>query len=221
MVAFEITSLAIVVAGLTVTLIGRAGRTAAWLAAVVIAALMIAEYAVASAGVLREWTRRPPPLIVATALPILLALVTALSRTGQRIAESASFAAIIGIQAFRLLLELVMHQAAMSGLMPIEMSYSGRNIDILTGVLAIPVALAALRSRAPRWLIVAWNVIGTLTLVNIVGVAIAATPVFAAFGQDHLNTWVADAPYVFLPTVLVPAAAFGHALTWRKLAMNA
>ena len=109
----------------------------------------------------------------------------------------------------------------MSGLMPIEMSYSGRNIDILTGVLAIPVALAALRSRAPRWLIVAWNVIGTLTLVNIVGVAIAATPVFAAFGQDHLNTWVADAPYVFLPTVLVPAAAFGHALTWRKLAMNA
>jgi hypothetical protein len=61
-------------------------------------------------------------------------------------------------------------------------------------------------------------VIGTLLLVNIVSIAVASTPMFAAFGPDRLNTWVADAPYVFLPTVLVPAAVFGHALTWRKLA---
>jgi len=220
-IAFGITALAIVVAALTVALIGRAGRNEALFAGVIVGALMIAEYAVASAGALHEWTQRPPPLIVATAIPILLALWTALSGVGGRIAASAPFAAIIGIQTFRFPLELVMHQAALSGLMPVEMSYSGRNIDILTGLLAIPVALAALRGQAPRWLIGAWNAIGTLTLINIVGVAIAATPVFAAFGPDHLNTWVADVPYVFLPTILVPAAAFGHALTWRKLAMEA
>ena len=132
---------------------------------------------------------------------------------GGCIAASTSFAAIIGVQAFRFPLELVMHQAAISGLMPVQMSYSGRNFDILTGILAIPVALVALRSRPSRRIIIAWNVVGTLLLVNILTIAVASTPVFAAFGPDHLNTWVADAPYIFLPTVLVPAAVFGHALT--------
>lgn len=221
MVAVGITSLAVVVAALTVALIGRAGRTAAITAAVVIAMLMAVEYAVASSGVLREWTRRPPPFLIAVSVPILLALVTALSGTGRRVASSASFGAIIGIQAFRFPLELVMHQAALSGLMPLQMSYTGRNFDIATGILAIPVALLAMRSQPPRGLIIAWNVLGTLLLVNIVAIAVASTPVFAAFGPDRLNTWVADPPYVFLATVLVPAAALGHALTWRKLSMKA
>jgi hypothetical protein len=221
MAAFGILALAIVVAVLTVVLIGSAGRNAALFAAVIVGALMIAEYAVASAGLLHEWTRRPPPLIIAASIPILIALVTAFSRAGEQIARAAPFAAIIGLQAFRFPLELVMHHAATTGLMPVEMSYSGRNIDIITGILAIPLALAAVRAQAPRATIIAWNVIGTLTLINIVAVAIAATPVFAAFGPDHLNTWVADVPYVFLPTVLVPAAVFGHALTWRKLALEA
>jgi hypothetical protein len=219
-VAIGITSLAIVVAALTIALIGRAGRNDAIMAAVIVVVLMGVEYALASGGVLREWTRRPPPLLVATGVPILLALVTALSGIGGRVVAATSFAAIIGIQAFRFPLELVMHQAAMSGLMPVQMSYSGRSFDIVTGILAIPVALLAMRPQPPRGLIVAWNVIGTLLLINIVVIAIASTPVFAAFGRDRLNTWVADAPYVFLPTVLVPAAVFGHALTWRKLAME-
>jgi hypothetical protein len=66
--------------------------------------------------------------------------------------------------------------------------------------------------------IVAWNLLGTLLLVNIVSIAVASLPTFAAFGPDRLNTWVADPPYVWLPGVLVPAALFGHILTWRKLA---
>jgi hypothetical protein len=150
-----------------------------------------------------------------------LVLVTAFSRVGGRIAASASFAAIIGIQAFRFPLEFVMHEAATSGLMPAQMTYTGWNFDIVTGLLAIPVAvLARRRPQPPRGLIVAWNVLGTLLLVNIVTIAVASTPTFAWFGPDRLNTWVADPPYVFLPTVLVPAAAFGHALTWRKLSMK-
>ncbi|MDX1982954.1 MAG: hypothetical protein SFV51_21975 [Bryobacteraceae bacterium] len=81
-------------------------------------------------------------------------------------------------------LELVMHHAAAEGRMPVQMSYSGWNFDIVTGITAIPVA---------------------------------STPVFAAFGPDRLNTWIADAPFVWLPCVLVPAALLGHLLLWRKL----
>jgi len=217
MIATGMTMLALVVAGLTVALIARCGRTAGGIALVVVLAVFAIEYALASGGVLREWTRRPPPLLLAAGIPILIALGTALGPVGRRIAASSSFAAIIGIQTFRLPLELLMHRAAENGLMPMQMSYSGRNFDILTGILAIPVAILAARSPSPRRVIFAWNLLGTLLLLNIVTVAIASTPIFAAFGQEHLNTWVADPPYVFLPSILVPAAAFCHTLTWRKL----
>ena len=220
MIAIAISTLAIIAATLTVALIGRAGRAPASIAAVVIAVLMIVEYRLAASGLLSEWTRRPPPLMVAVAVPIVLAMIAPLTRAGGRVAASASFAAIIGIQTFRFPLELVMHQAAATGLMPVQMSFSGRNFDIVTGILALPVALLALRPAPPRAVIVAWNLLGTALLINIVAIAIASTPVFAVFGPDRLNTWVADPPYVFLPSVLVPAAVFGHTLAWRKLTIG-
>jgi hypothetical protein len=220
MIAIGMMALAVVVAALTVMLIARAGRRAAITAAVIIAVVMVAEYAIASSGILHEWTRVPPPFMPAVAVPVLLALAAALSPLGRRIAGAASFALIVGIQAFRLPLELLMHRAAVTGLMPVQMSYSGWNFDIVTGTLAVAVAWIAFRSPQSRGLVFAWNLLGTLLLINILTIAILSLPIFAAFGPDHLNTWVADVPYVFLPTVLVPAAVFGHALTWRKLALG-
>ena len=217
MIGGAIAALAVVVALLTVLLIARVDRRAAAIAAVVILVIMVGEHLLASRGILREWMRRPPPMMLGVAVPVLLALVTAASSLGHRIATTASFAAIIGIQAFRFPLELVMHQAAISGLMPPQMSYSGRNFDIITGILAIPVAWIAARSTRSRLLIMMWNAIGTLLLINIVTIAVASMPMFAAFGPARLNTWIADSPYVFLPAILVPAAVFGHALIWRKL----
>ena len=221
MIGGAIATLAGVVAALTVLLIARADHRAAAIAAVIIVLIMVGEHLLASRGILREWTRRPPPMMLAVAVPVLLAIVTAFSPLGRRIATAASFAAIVGIQAFRFPLELVMHQAATSGLMPPQMSYSGRNFDIVTGILAIPVAWVAARSTRSRVLVAVWNAIGTLLLVNVVTIAVASLPTFAAFGPDRLNTWVADSPYVLLPAILVPAAVFGHALTWRKLLRHA
>ena len=97
------------------------------------------------------------------------------------------------------------------------MSFSGYNFDILTGLTAIPVAWMVHRNSAPHWLLIAWNVMGCALLATIVAIAVAATPRFAAFGPQQLNTWIADAPFVWLPGVLVQAALLGHLLTWRKL----
>ena len=58
---------------------------------------------------------------------------------------------------------------------------------------------------------------GSILLFNIIVVAVRSAPIFAAYGQDRLNTWVAYAPFVWLPGVLVPAALLGHLLLWRKL----
>lgn len=216
-VAVGIASLACVVAALFAWLLISRGRVPAPQAFGAIAAGMGAEWLLASSGTLQHWSQRPPPFMVMMAALFVLTLAIALGRTGRRVAAGASFALLVGLQAFRLPLELVMHAAARQGIMPVQMSYSGWNFDIVTGALAIPVAIAAAAGRAPRWLILGWNLLGLALLINVVTIAVVSTPLVAAFGAEHLNTWVADAPYVWLPGVLVPAALFGHLVMLRKV----
>jgi hypothetical protein len=100
------------------------------------------------------------------------------------------------------------------------MSFSGYNFDIVSGVTALVVAPLAARGRAPRWLLIAWNALGTSLLAAIVVVALLASPLVRAFGSEpeQVNTWVTFFPYVLLPAVLVTAALAGHVVVWRALA---
>jgi hypothetical protein len=101
--------------------------------------------------------------------------------------------------------------------MPIQMSYSGRNFDILTGASALAVGAVVWSGRGGKRLVAVWNVAGLALLINVVVVAILGTPRFQYFGPDHLNVWVMRPPYVWLPAVMVLAALAGHLLIFRAL----
>lgn len=172
----------------------------------------------AVSGILADFSARPPRLVVLLGVMVVAALAIAFGRIGDKLAQ-LPFAALVGFQAFRLPLELVMREAASEGLMPIQMSFAGNNFDVLTGLAAIIVAALCSVDRAPRPLIWAFNLLGTLLLLGIMAIAVASTPVFAAYGTgpEKLNTWVAHFPYVYLPTILVMSALIGHLVLWRKL----
>ena len=180
-----------------------------------IALWLAGQAAAALSGWLGRFELRPPPIVLWFASMLLMTLALAWSSFGRRFAK-LPFVALIGFQAFRLPLELVMHRAAVAGVMPNVMSYSGYNFDIVSGATALPLALWAWRRPLPRWLIALWNVTGQILLIVIAVVAFAATPVFRAFGDDQLNTWVTQFPYVWI-AVMVAAALFGHIVTMRKL----
>jgi hypothetical protein len=177
---------------------------------------LAAQAAAALSGWLGRFELRPPPIVIWFASMLVMTLILAWSSFGRRFADKLPFVALIGFQAFRLPLELVMHRAAVAGLMPNVMSYSGYNFDIITGITAIPLALTAWRRPLPRPLIMLWNLTGQLLLIAIAIIAFAATPVFRAFGDDQLNVWVVQFPYVWI-AVMVAAALFGHVVTMRKL----
>jgi hypothetical protein len=177
--------------------------------------MMLFELVLAANGVLQEWEQRPPPFM-AMMVFVFGGVIYASRRFGPALAR-LPFAALIGLQVFRLPLELVMHRAARSGVMPEVMSYSGYNFDILSGIWAAVVGWLAYRGEAPRWLLWSWNLLGTALLLVVICIAIAATPLAHAFGYDQMNTWVAYPPFIWLPGVLVPAAALGHLVIWRKL----
>ena len=172
---------------------------------------------VAQSGLLARSEVRPPPFLLLLLLTLTLGVLVGRSRLGERLALGLPLWALVGFQAFRFPLELVLHRAAREGALPVEMSYAGYNFDILSGVSALLVAAALLIGHASPRVVLVWNIVSLLLLANIVSIAVAATPVFHAFGPTHLNTLVAQPPFVLLPTVLVQAALLGHILVFRRL----
>jgi hypothetical protein len=169
-------------------------------------------------GFLTHSEGMPPRLLLLLGPTIALPLWLGFSRVGSAL-SGAPVALLVGLQAFRLPLELIMHQAARDGTMPAQMTYTGSNFDIVTGTSAVIVAALAARGLAPRWLLLAWNALGSLLLVAILVIAVASLPTFAAFGSEpaRLNTWVAYFPFVWLPAGLVSTAILAHVLLWRRL----
>ena len=177
--------------------------------------------AAAFAGLLLPRTGQPPlPFVVMLVSIIVLGVAISRSRAGERLAR-APLAWLVLFQSFRLPLELAMHRAYTEGLMPEQMSYSGRNFDIVTGATALALGLAMMVIAVPRWIVAAWNVLGLLLLANILVVAMLSTPVFAYFGPDRLNVFVMSMPYTLLPAVMVLAAWAGHLIIFRALSLRA
>ena len=197
---------------------GDAARRLALLTTAVASAVWMAvTWRAAESGVLRQWDAAPPPVAL---LAIGLLCVTgalALTGYGRRLAFGLPLWALIAVQGFRLPLELAMHALYERGIMPEQMSYSGRNVDIVTGATALVVAFLAFAGRAGRWLVLAWNTLGLLLVLNVVTVGILSTPRFRLFGDDRLNVFVTYTPFVWLPAVMVVAALAGHLIIFRAL----
>jgi len=125
-------------------------------------------------GLLRQFDRQPPPMLLLVIAVFALAGSLAFSRTGDAVVHHGSWLALVGLQTFRLPLEMLMHRAYAEGVMPVQMSYSGRNFDIVTGATAVALAIALATTAVPRWVIVVWNAMGTVLLANILLIAIAS-----------------------------------------------
>ncbi len=199
---------------------GASSREAATVAVAVLVgslAWLAATWVFAARGVFFDFDRRPPAFAMLFVAIVALAIAIARGRIGTRLAALPLWV-LVGVQGFRLPLELAMHALADRGIMPEQMSYTGLNFDVMTGATAPVVALLVATGRGGRRLVFWWNVGGLVLLVNIVAIAIASTPAFAAFGSDRLNTFVFHPPFVWLPAVMVLAALAGHLLIWRAIA---
>jgi len=199
----------------------RGARRHSGLVAALVAVAWLAFTGLAArAGVLR-FSERPPGLMLL--LPTMVIGVVLLSRSslGARLAAGLPLALLVGWQAFRFPLELMMHRAYVEGLMPVQMSFEGLNFDILTGISAIVLAVLIATGRASAPMVRAWNTVGLLLLANVVTIAILSLPLpIRAFHNPPANTWVAEFPFVWLPTVMVATALLGHLLIYRRLRMD-
>jgi hypothetical protein len=159
-----------------------AGAVLAWLLATAI---------VAASGALRRFDATPPPIALLALAVGVIGIAVPCSSLGTLLVRGLPLWALVGFQVFRFPLELLMHRTYVEGLMPVQMSYSGRNYDIVSGITAGVLAVWLGRGRAPRWVVASWNILAFVLLVNIVTVAVVSTPLFGWFGKERLNTAVA------------------------------
>lgn len=218
--AYGIGLLALVMAAAVVWACGTRRPERARHVTMAIGAWMVLTAGLAVTGVLSRADLRPPPMALLIAGVVVLSVAIGVSPLGGRLAHDVPLPTLVALQMFRLPLELVMHRAATLGIMPNELSFTGYNLDIVTGTGAVVLFIALrLRPRLPRAFVWAWNLWGLWCLAVIVVIAVTTAPMVRAFGDDprHINTWVLFFPYVWLPAVLVPIAIAGHLVVTRAL----
>jgi hypothetical protein len=159
-----------------------------------------------------------PPRFVLIFLPLLLIIVL-LSRAS--LTRSLSFlkylppVMLIAVQVYRLFIELLFIRFASEKIIPAELSIHGRNYDLWIGVLALPVAaLFFTGSRLAVKAGVVFNILGLLSLANILAIAVPSMPSpFRVNDMLYLPTYFPGITIIFLAS----AAIFLHILSLRQL----
>jgi hypothetical protein len=163
----------------------------------------------------------PPPVMPYFVVTMLLAVVLAFSGVGRRLA-ALPIGMLVGLHAFRLPLEWLLHELYLTGELPVQMTWSGYNFDVVTGVSALLIASASLRLDIPRWVYLAWNVVGLLLLVNVVTIALLSAPLpFRQFMEGPPVVLVYHAPFNWILNVHVFTALVGHLVLFRALRRDA
>ena len=170
-------------------------------------------------GALARYTPLPAPALLLVLALTLGTVAFVLSPLGARLAANISLGAVIALQAFRIPVELLLHRLHAEGVVPVQMTYLGRNFDILTGISGLLLGALLLRGRPiPRQVVLAWNVLGLALLANIIIVAVLSTPVpFRRFLDQPPHTLPSTFPFVWLPSFLVQVALGSHLLVFRQL----
>jgi hypothetical protein len=145
---------------------------------------------------------------------VVMAVVVGLSPVGRAVAAGVPLAWLVAFQGFRLPLELVLHHWSDVGTIPVTMTWTGQNWDIVSGGVALACAPFANRHRVAAWL---GNLVGGVLLLNVVRVATLSSPV--PFGWDVKPPLVLiyHYPYSLIGPVCVAGAMVGHIWLTRAL----
>lgn len=192
----------------------RTGGRRAAAAAIAFAVVMLVTGALASSGLLASNPGWVPAYPIVT---VLVALALGLTRPGAAMGAAVAPVYWVLFQGFRLPLEMVLHAWGEAGTIPVQMTWSGQNFDVLAGVIALAFGAAWLARPAATWLGVVAHVAGLVLLANVGRIALVSlpTPLKAFEGAPLLLPF--HVPYTWIVPFAVGAALFGHVVGLRAI----
>ena len=99
------------------------------------------------------------------------------------------------------------------------MTFEGRNFDIISGLTApLIYYFGYVKNTLNKAVIIGWNIVCLLLLVNIVIMAVLSAPFpFQQLAFDQPNTAILHFPFTLLPGCIVPIVLFAHLISLRNL----
>jgi len=163
-------------------------------------------------GFFADFSRLPPRPGIVMLIPLPVVLWIAFSKKGKELLMHTPPQWILYLQSFRIIVEITLWLCVLYRLLPIQMSFEGRNFDILSGLFAIPAGYYCFVKKSwPSWVVPLYNVGGLLLLLNIVTVAVLSMPTpLQVFHNEPANTLIVKFPCIYLPGFLVPLAYTLH-----------
>ena len=169
-------------------------------------------------GMMADFRIFPLNFMPVLVIPLITVILSLFSRDLGEVLRYIPVQNLIRLQSFRFFVELLLWALFIAGRVPEQMTFEGRNFDILAGITAPVVAWLAARQKLPNAALIAWNLICLGLLINIVSVAILSTPTpWRIFMNEPANTIVAYFPISWLPGFLVPLAYTLHLFSLRQL----
>jgi hypothetical protein len=192
----------------------RAGWRRVAVAAAAFALVMVVTGALASSGLLAADPLWVPAYPIAT---VFVVLFLGFGRPGAAMAAAVAPVYWVLFQGFRLPLEIVLHSWARAGTIPVQMTWSGQNFDIVSGLLALAVGAAWLTRPKATWLGVVAHIVGLALLLNVGRIVLLSlpTPLRAFEGAPLLLPF--HVPYTWIVPFAVGAALFGHVVGLRAI----
>ncbi|KAA2242944.1 hypothetical protein F0L74_10490 [Chitinophaga agrisoli] len=170
-------------------------------------------------GFYADFSHLPPRLVFALLPPLPVVLLFARSQAGKQFLQRIQPQWLIYLQAFRILVEIALWSLVRNGSLPVQMSFEGRNFDILSGLLAFPVGYYCFVKKSwPPVIAQVYNIMGLLLLVNIVVISALSMPTpLRVFHNQPDSSLVTTFPFIYLPGLLVPLAYTLHILSLQQL----
>lgn len=154
-----------------------------------------------------------PPRFLLAILPAFVLIGFAFfSESGRNMIMQMDLKSLTYLHVIRIPIEIVLLMLFYDKLVPIEMTFEGRNFDILSGITAPIVAYWVFQYHiARKHILLIWNILCMGLLFNIVGTAILAAPTpLQQLAFEQPNVAVFSLPYIWLPAVVVPIVLFAH-----------
>lgn len=166
-------------------------------------------------GFLSNFSSMPPRMMIVLFIPLIVVIIALRSNALEQIVANIPERNLIRLQIFRVAVEILLWMLFVQNLLPRQMTFEGRNFDVVAGATAPFIAYLFSKNKT---VMIIWNFVGLGLLLNILTIAVLSMPLpFRVFMNEPSNTIVATFPIVLLPAFLVPLAYTLHLFSLKQL----
>ncbi|ETN94765.1 hypothetical protein [Zhouia amylolytica] len=171
-------------------------------------------------GFYQDTTHLPPRiLLVGVFPPLILIAITFFTRKGKLIMNQMDLKILTNFHVIRVPVEIVLALLFSYELVSVYMTYHGTNFDLLSGLTAPIIGFIAFKKeKVNNKLLLIWNIVCLLLLLNVVITAAFALPSpFQKIALNQPNVALLYFPFNLLPSVIVPLVLFAHLVAIKRI----